>query len=68
MQGDRDRLFAVLDLAASASTGFELTMLVLVHDALDSFLLSRALSGHELSSFAVHTARATNEKLYKFLN
>jgi hypothetical protein len=68
VQGDRDRLLAVLHLATSASAGFEFAMLVLVHDALDSFLLSRALSGHEPSSFAVHTARATNEKLYKFLN
>jgi hypothetical protein len=68
VQGDRNRLLAVLRFTAAASAGFEFAMLVLVHDALDSFLLSRALTGHELSSFAVHTARATNEMLYKFLN
>ena len=68
MQGDRNRLLAVLRFTAAASAGFEFATLVLVHDALDSFLLSRALTGHELSSFAVHSARATNEMLYKFLN
>jgi hypothetical protein len=68
VQRDRDRLFAVLYLAAAASAGFEFTMLVFMHHTADSFLLSRALTGHELGSIAVHTARATNEKLYRFLN
>jgi hypothetical protein len=68
VQRDRDRLFAVLHLATAASAGFKFTMLVFMHHAADSFLLPRALTGRELRSIAVHTACATNEKLYRFLN
>ncbi len=61
MQCDCDRLLAVFHFAPASSAGFQFAMLVLMHDASDSFLLSRTLSGHELSSLAVHTSRATNE-------
>ena len=52
MQGDRDRLFAVLDLAASASTGFELTMSMRERSASASVVIS-------INSSERPTARAT---------
>jgi hypothetical protein len=40
VQRDCDRLLAVLYLAAAASAVFEFAVLVFVHYAVDSFLLS----------------------------
>lgn len=40
MQRDSDRLLGILHFTAATSAGFELAVLVFVHHATDSFLLS----------------------------
>jgi hypothetical protein len=40
VQRDRDRLLGVFHFTAPASAGFEFAMLIFVHYAFDSFLLS----------------------------